>query len=141
MTEPAPPARHPLADLPGIIGRLPRYLVLAKELLADRELSRTRKAAVAGGLAYAAMPLDLVPGIIPVAGQLDDLAALLLALRTGLRGCSAVARDAHLAAANLAAEDLDRDLAAVQVAIGWIAGSVASGAVRVGRATARGAGR
>jgi uncharacterized membrane protein YkvA (DUF1232 family) len=137
---PADP-RHPLADLPGIIGRLPRYLVLGRELLRDPQLSRRRKAALAGGIAYVASPIDLVPGIIPVAGQLDDLAALLLSLRYALRGCPADARAAHLETARLEPADLDRDMAAVRKAGGWIAGRAAHATARLGKASFRGAGR
>lgn len=138
---PAPPSKppHALAGLPAILGRLPRYLVLARKLLGDPDLPKRRKAAVAAGLAYVASPLDFVPGVIPVAGQLDDLAALLLSLRFALQGCSDASRRAHLRGAGVAADDLDRDLAAVRTAAGWIAGHVASVSVRVATASARGA--
>ncbi len=143
LTMPAttPASRHPLAELPGIVGRLPRYLALGRELLRDPELPRRRKAALAGGIAYAASPIDLVPGIIPVAGQLDDLAALLLSLRYALRGCPPARREVHLRTVGLAPADLDGDLAAVRSAAGWIAGRAARGTMRLGKASIRGAGR
>jgi uncharacterized membrane protein YkvA (DUF1232 family) len=141
MTTKSSDQRHPLADLPGIIGRLPRYLVLGRELLRDPRVSRRRKVALAGGIAYVASPIDLVPGIIPVAGQLDDLAALLLSLGYALRGCPADARATHLQTARLDAADLDRDMAAVRKAGGWIAGRAAHGTVRLGKATVKGTGR
>jgi uncharacterized membrane protein YkvA (DUF1232 family) len=134
-------ARSPLADLGPTLGRLPRYVRLAGALLRDPDLSRSRKAALTATLGYVAMPLDLVPGIIPVAGQLDDLAALLLGLRYALRGCSAESADRHLREAKLVATDLDRDIAAVRSAAGWIAGAVARGSIRVGAMTVRGARR
>ena len=141
MTPSSNDTRHPFADLPGIIGRLPRYLVLGRELLRDPRVPRRRKAALAGGIAYVASPIDLVPGIIPVAGQLDDLAALLLSLRYALRGCPAEARAEHLRTARLEPADLDRDMAAVRTAGGWIAGRAAQGTVRLGKASVRGASR
>jgi uncharacterized membrane protein YkvA (DUF1232 family) len=117
----ADPAPHPLAGLASTLGRLPRYLVLARALIGDRRLSRWRKAALGGGLAYLASPIDLVPGILPVIGQLDDLAAVLLALRFALRGLSGPAGEAQLAAAGLSAAAIDEDLANVRRAAGWVA--------------------
>src|SRR5262249_36300720 len=73
---------HPLARLGGTIARLPRYLRLAKELFADPAIPPARKAALGAGIFYVALPLDLIPGIVPILGQLDDLAALLLGLKT-----------------------------------------------------------
>jgi uncharacterized membrane protein YkvA (DUF1232 family) len=131
----------PMARLGGTIRRLPRYLGLARALVRDPSLSRWRKAALGVGLAYVAMPLDLVPGIIPVAGQLDDLAALLIGLRVALRGCSPEAAAAHLREAGLSPDQIEQDLAAVRDAAAWLAGKVASGAGRAGAASLRGAGR
>ncbi len=39
-------------------------------------VSKATVALMAGGLAYLAMPIDLVPDLIPVAGWLDDAAVL-----------------------------------------------------------------
>ena len=49
-------------------------------------LSRSRQAALVAGAVYLVSPIDLVPGFIPVAGQLDDAVAVLLALRLALGG-------------------------------------------------------
>jgi uncharacterized membrane protein YkvA (DUF1232 family) len=113
--------RHPLAGLGTTLTRLPRYLVLARALVTDRRLSRWRKAALGAGMAYLASPIDLVPGLIPVVGQLDDLAAVLLALRFALRGLPGPAAEARLAEARLSRAILDEDLANVRRAAGWVA--------------------
>jgi uncharacterized membrane protein YkvA (DUF1232 family) len=60
---------------------IPDCLVLLKRLLRDPRVAGWRKAAVAGLIAYLAMPIDLVPDFIPVAGQLDDVLVLAIALR------------------------------------------------------------
>lgn len=125
--------RHPLAGLGTTLTRVPRYLVLARSLIGDRRLSRWRKAALAAGIAYLASPIDLIPGILPVVGQIDDLAAVLLALRFALRGLSGATAEARLAEAGLSRAMLDEDLANVRRAAGWVArraGSLTGSAVR-----------
>ena len=131
--------RHPVARLGETIGRLPRYLSLARALARDPALPRWRKAALGVGVVYLASPIDFVPGVIPVAGQLDDLAAVLLGLRVALRGCTPDAAAAHLAAAGLADADIGRDLTIVRGAAGWVAGTVARASARVGLASVRAA--
>jgi uncharacterized membrane protein YkvA (DUF1232 family) len=136
--------RHPLAGLGTTLTRIPKYLVLARALVGDNRISRWRKAALAAGLAYLASPIDLVPGIIPVVGQLDDLAAVLLALRFALRGLPGPAADAHLVKAGLSRAMLDEDLASVRRATGWVArraASLSGSAIRGGARLAAGAGR
>lgn len=51
---------------------IPDCIVLFKRLLADRRVPRRAKLALGLLVAYLAMPFDLVPDFVPVAGQLDD---------------------------------------------------------------------
>jgi uncharacterized membrane protein YkvA (DUF1232 family) len=64
---------------------IPDCLVLFKRVLADRRVSGWRKVLVLALIAYLAMPIDLVPDFIPVAGQLDDAIIVALVLRLVLR--------------------------------------------------------
>ena len=64
---------------------VPDCLVLFRRLLADPRVPRSRKVVLAGVVAYLALPFDLVPDFIPVAGQLDDAIVVALALRFVLR--------------------------------------------------------
>ena len=48
-------------------------------------IPRRRKLALVALLGYLASPIDLVPDFIPVAGQLDDVLAVVLVLRFVLR--------------------------------------------------------
>ena len=137
MTDDPPKDRHPVGRLTETLGRVPRYLSLARSLAGDPAVARWRKVALGAGIVYLASPIDLVPGIIPVAGQLDDLAAALLGLRVALRGLSKDAAAAHLRAAGLDDGDIARDLAIVRGAAGWIAKGVARTTVRAGRASIR----
>jgi uncharacterized membrane protein YkvA (DUF1232 family) len=66
-------------------GFIPDCLVLLKRLLADPRVRRRDKALLAALVAYLAMPIDLIPDFIPVAGQLDDAVIVFLVLRSVLR--------------------------------------------------------
>lgn len=124
-----------------LLRRFPAYARLAWRLARDRRIGGTRRAAVFGAAAYLASPIDLVPGIIPVAGQLDDAAVALMGLRYALRGLPPAERRAYLDAVNIVEEDLDRDLATVWMGAAWIARRGGRLALRGGRAAARGAWR
>lgn len=69
-----------------LAGFIPDCIVLFRRLLADRSVSRWRKFLLGGLLVYLALPFDLVPDFIPVAGQLDDALMVALVLRIVLRG-------------------------------------------------------
>src|SRR4051812_23078594 len=64
---------------------IPDCVVLFRGLLRDPRVSRRRKLLLAALLAYLAMPIDLVPDFVPVAGQLDDVIIVVLVLRSVLR--------------------------------------------------------
>ncbi len=69
-----------------MIARLVPYCaILFKRLLGDPRVSRQWKVASILALVYLAMPFDLVPDFIPVAGQLDDAILVALVLRGLLR--------------------------------------------------------
>jgi uncharacterized membrane protein YkvA (DUF1232 family) len=103
-----------------LMRRLRGYARLAWRLARDPRLSRTRRTAVAAAAAYLVSPIDLVPGIIPFAGQLDDAAVALLGLRFALRGLPPADRLAHLEASGLTVADLDHDLATVRIGAAWL---------------------
>ncbi len=124
-----------------LVRRLPGYGRLAWRLARDPRLSRRRRAAVAVAVAYLVSPIDLVPGIIPVAGQLDDAAVALLGLRFALRGLSASDRAAHLDASGLTAADLDHDLATVRTGAAWLLRRGGRVGLWAGRGLLRAAGR
>ena len=72
-------------DARAVAGFIPDCLVLLERLLGDERVSRSRKIALALLVAYLAMPIDLVPDFIPVAGQLDDAILVVLVVRMVLR--------------------------------------------------------
>jgi uncharacterized membrane protein YkvA (DUF1232 family) len=123
-----------MARFLGVIARVPRYIRLGWLLMNDQTVSRGGKAALAGGLAYAVSPIDPVPGFIPVLGQLDDLAVLLLAVRVALRSAPAEVADRHLAEAGLNWETLERDLVTIRATAIWVTRRGGALALRAGRA-------
>ena len=68
-----------------LAGFIPDCLVLVSRLMHDDRVPRRRKLLLAGLVAYLALPFDLVPDFIPVAGQLDDVLIVAFALRRFLR--------------------------------------------------------
>ena len=75
-------------DARDVASFIPDCIVLFKRLLGDPRVPRRGKVAVALLVPYLALPFDLVPDFIPVAGQLDDaiLVALVLAYLARLAG-------------------------------------------------------
>ncbi len=124
-----------------LLGRLPRYARLAWRLGRDERISGPRRAALLAGAAYLASPIDLVPGLIPVAGQLDDAAAVLFGLRVALAGLPDAERADALADAGLDAVDLEADLRTIGATYAWLGRRGARLAWRGARGAARAAGR
>jgi uncharacterized membrane protein YkvA (DUF1232 family) len=64
---------------------IPDCMVLVTRLARDPRVPRRRKLLLIGLVGYLALPFDLVPDFIPVAGQLDDAIIVALVLRHFLR--------------------------------------------------------
>jgi uncharacterized membrane protein YkvA (DUF1232 family) len=73
-------------DARALAGFIPDCIVLFRRLLGDPRMPRRYRAIVVAMLGYLALPFDVVPDFIPVAGQLDDAVVVALALRAILRG-------------------------------------------------------
>jgi uncharacterized membrane protein YkvA (DUF1232 family) len=69
-----------------LAGFIPDCIVLCGRLLADPRVPRHKKALLVALMGYLALPFDLVPDFIPIAGQLDDVVIAALVLRSLLRG-------------------------------------------------------
>ena len=65
---------------------IPDCIVLVRRLLGDPRVPRRHKLLLGALVGYLALPFDLVPDFIPVAGQVDDALAVVLALRVLMRG-------------------------------------------------------
>jgi uncharacterized membrane protein YkvA (DUF1232 family) len=60
-------------------------LILFRRLLGDDRLARRNRLLLGALVGYLALPFDLVPDFIPVAGQLDDAIIVAVVLRSVLR--------------------------------------------------------
>src|SRR3954452_24880276 len=65
-------------DARALAGFIPDCIVLVSRLARDRSIPRPRRALLFLVLGYLALPVDLVPDLLPGIGQLDD--AVLLGL-------------------------------------------------------------
>ena len=70
-------------------GFIPDCVILFKRLLGDPMVPRGSKFWLGGLILYLAMPIDLVPDFVPIAGQLDDAIIVALVLRHVLRRAGA----------------------------------------------------
>lgn len=82
-------------DARALAGFIPDCIVLFRRLLADDRVPRRRKLLLGALIGYLAMPIDLVPDFIPVAGQLDDAILVALVLRAVLRAGGPQLLDEH----------------------------------------------
>jgi uncharacterized membrane protein YkvA (DUF1232 family) len=64
---------------------IPDCVVLVTRLARDPRVPRRRKLLLLGLVGYLALPFDLVPDFIPVAGQLDDAIVVAFVLRRLIR--------------------------------------------------------
>jgi uncharacterized membrane protein YkvA (DUF1232 family) len=68
-------------DARAIAGFIPDCVVLFGRLLREERIPRRQKVLVLALIPYLAMPFDLIPDFIPVAGQLDDAILVAFVLR------------------------------------------------------------
>lgn len=130
-------SRAMLVRFASVLGRVPKYLKLAYSLAADPRVPARHRAKIAAGTAYVVSPLDPIPGVIPVVGQLDCLGVFLLSLRSTLRGAPPEVAAEHLDRAGLTASSLDADLRTLGVTACWLALGAANAIKRLGSSLVR----
>lgn len=112
------PGRAPVREL---LRLLPDVVRLVRALLTDPRVPRGVRAELWLLLAYLALPIDLVPDVVPVLGYADDVVLALLVLRRAVRRTDvAVVRELWPGRT----ESLD---ALLQIAVGSAAGGGEAG--------------
>ncbi|MGH2444518.1 MAG: DUF1232 domain-containing protein [Candidatus Limnocylindria bacterium] len=101
-----------------LVVRLPTYARVVWGILRDPRTPIGLKGILAAALAYVALPVDLIPDVIPILGQADDLTVLLLVLDLFIQNAPAEVRAEHTARARNGTADLDRDLAKARLLMG-----------------------
>jgi len=101
-----------------LVVKLPTYARMVWGILRDPRTPIGLKGMLAAALAYVVMPVDLIPDMIPILGQADDLTVLLLVLDLFIQNAPADVRAEHMARARNGTADLDRDLAKLRGLMG-----------------------
>jgi len=101
-----------------LVVKLPTYARMVWGILRDPRTPIGLKGMLAAALAYVVMPVDLIPDMIPILGQADDLTVLLLVLDLFIQNAPADVRAEHMARARNGTADLDRDLAKLRGVMG-----------------------
>lgn len=101
-----------------LVLKLPTYARMVWGIMRDPRTPIGLKAMLAAALAYVLMPVDLIPDVIPILGQADDLTVLLLVLDLFIQNAPPEVRAEHSARARNGTADLDQDLARLRLLMG-----------------------
>ncbi|MDQ2952786.1 MAG: YkvA family protein [Chloroflexota bacterium] len=77
--------------------KLPTYARLIWGLARDPRVPTQQKLVLGGIAAYLVFPIDIIPDFIPVIGELDDIAVLILGLDWFIRNAPADVVEEHMA--------------------------------------------
>ena len=124
-----------------VLIRMPAYARLGWRLARSGEIPKRHKVGLVGSVLYQLAPVDLVPNIIPVLGQLDDVAILLYGIRSTLRHCPPDLAKRLMTECGVSEAQLNRDIVALNTVAKGFSRLVARGTWRGGKATARLLGR
>lgn len=98
-----------------LLPSLVEYVRLIGRLLREPRVPFWLKALVAAPFAYVLWPFDLLPDVLPVIGQIDDLAVLLLTIDRVIALCPQALVDFHRAAIRRGAPYTPADSTETQV--------------------------
>ena len=80
---------------PSVMGTVFAELRLAWRLMREPRVPLVAKALPVLAALYVVSPLDFIPDVLPVLGQLDDLGILILSVKLFLRMCPSTAASFH----------------------------------------------
>ncbi len=90
--------------------KLPTYARLVWDLARDPRVPARQKLVLGGLAAYLAFPIDIIPDFIPVIGQMDDIAVLILGLDWFIKHAPPDVVDEHMARIAVRGDTLSKDL-------------------------------
>ncbi|MDF2546215.1 MAG: hypothetical protein K0R93_1113 [Anaerosolibacter sp.] len=93
-----------------VIKRLPRYSKLIYHLYKAPFVTRKQKLLLSTAMGYLISPIELVPGFIPIAGQVDDLIIVLTILKKVLKSSESKLIQDLLLYQGLTIEMIDEDI-------------------------------
>ena len=98
--------------------KLPTYARVVWGMVRDPRTPLGLKGLLLAALAYVVLPVDLIPDVIPIIGQADDLTVLLLVLDMFIQNAPPEVRAEHTTRAKNGTADLDKDLAKLRLLMG-----------------------
>lgn len=116
-------------EILAVMKRLPKYTKLIYRLYKSPFVTKRQKLLLSAAMGYLISPIELVPGFIPVVGQVDDLVIVLSILKRVLRSNQSKLVQDLLLRQGLSLEIIDEDIRiSMKVAkellmkAGWIMG-------------------
>lgn len=97
-------------DIVLILKRMPSYAKLVYKLYKDKDVPKGAKTKLSLALGYNISPVDLIPGFIPVVGQIDNVYFTLRLLRAALKACPEEIASKHLKDTNITLKSIDKDI-------------------------------
>ncbi len=97
-------ARHRPWDVVRFVAHLPNFVRLFVGLLGDRRVGLLAKALFLFAGVYAVTPLDFLPDLMPLLGQVDDLSIFLMGCRMFLQLCPREVVREHVARVDASGE-------------------------------------
>lgn len=90
-------ARHRPWDVVRFVVHLPQFAKLFLRLLADNRVAVMAKVLLVAAGFYVVSPLDFMVDVMPLLGQMDDLAVFAMACRMFIQLCPKPVVDEHVA--------------------------------------------
>ncbi|WP_425448130.1 YkvA family protein [Dethiothermospora halolimnae] len=93
-----------------VIKRLKNYSKLIYDMYKAPYITKKQKALLSTAIGYLISPIELVPGFIPVAGQVDDLLVVLTILKKVLKGIDPNIREELLKKHGITMIEIEEDI-------------------------------
>ncbi|MGO8671606.1 MAG: hypothetical protein ACLQVD_09615 [Capsulimonadaceae bacterium] len=96
-----------------ILKRMPRYLRLGLALAKEPAIPNRHKSVLYGAVVYQVTPIHFLASPIPIIGQIDIIALLLLGIRQAYVNCPPDIARQHFSRLGIQPNQMDRDMAVI----------------------------